>query len=192
MQYFADDCTFDGILFVHYHTIYSISERLSNTWVIVSNAEYVAPNEDNICNEIIDGAQDVVTVTCNYRNKISHLRGRYVTIRRQDNAGAHHLLNFCEVEVLSCHPGSWGIDPINRDCSQSCGRCVEETCGVSDGHCYTGCQEGYWGPNCDNQCHCQPCERIAGCTTGVPQLNFVLLCILSLENAISFVIVFRI
>ena len=131
------------------------------------------PNDNNICNEIIHGQQNVVTLMCEYKDRNSPLRGRYVTIRRKDNAYQHHLLNFCEVEVLSCFSGFWGKYPANEDCSQSCGRCLEETCRVSDGSCYSGCQEGYWGVGCNNHCSCQACD-ISGCTTGEPHINFVL------------------
>ena len=41
------------------------------------------------------------------------------------------------------------------DCSRSCGHCIEETCRVSDGYCYTRCQDGYWGSTCNN--HCKNC-----------------------------------
>ena len=130
----------------------------------MSEEENVTPNDDNICNEIMDGVQDVVTVTCNYNNSNSLLRGRYVTIRRKDDASnRRELLNFCEVEVLSCRPGFWGKDLANGDCSQSCVRCVEGSCRVLDGYCFTGCQEGYWGDSCENECDCEACNRTTGC-----------------------------
>ena len=73
----------------------------------MSDEEEVTLSDNNICNEIIDGEQDVVNVTCNYKNKNPPLRGRYVMIRRKDNAYDRNFLNFCEVEVLSCPPGRW-------------------------------------------------------------------------------------
>ena len=146
-----------------------IADRLSENWVIVSDEKDATLNDNNICNEIVHGEQDLVTVNCNYRGRNPPLRGRYLTIRRKDDANDRPRLNFCEVEVLSCRPGFWGKGLDNGDCSQSCGRCVEQTCRVADGHCYSGCQEGYWGPNCDKQCDCQPCGRFTGCTTIVPR-----------------------
>ena len=141
-----------------------IADRLSDTWVTVSDEEDSTPNDDIICNEIVNGQQDVVTVSCDYKNKNLYLRGRYVTIRRKDSANERHLMNFCEVEVLSCHSGFWGKDSANfRDCSHSCNNCTDETCRVSDGYCYGGCQGGYWGPNCDEQCDCPDCDRLTGC-----------------------------
>ena len=132
---------------------------------MVSDKEDVTPNDDNICYEVKDGVQDVVTVTCDYTDRDSALRGRYVTIRRKENASSRHLMNFCEVEVLSCLPGFWGNDLDNdTDCSQSCGRCIEETCRVWDGYCYTECQDRYWGDSCNNDCDCPVCDRINGCT----------------------------
>ena len=141
-------------------------DRLSNTWVTVSDEEDAKPNDDNICNVILNEVQDVVTVTCDYKNTNPPLRGRFVTIRRKENAPSRHLMNFCEVEVLSCPPGFWGKDSVSfRDCSQSCTNCGDETCRVSDGYCYGGCQGGYWGPNCNKPCNCQDCDRYTGCPT---------------------------
>ena len=74
----------------------------------VSDEEDVTLNDDNICNEIINGVQDVVNITCDYKNRNLSIRGRYVTIRRKDDASDRHVLNFCEVEVMSCPPGTWG------------------------------------------------------------------------------------
>ena len=112
---------------------------------MVSDKEDVTPNSDTICNEVIDGERDVLTVTCGYRNRNVPSRGRYVTIRRKTTVFEKHVMNFCEVEVLSWRLGFCGKDLDNdRDCSRSCGRCVEETCRVSDGFCYTGCQDGFW------------------------------------------------
>ena len=89
-------------------------------------------------------------------------------IRQKDNALAAHGLNFCEVEVLSCPPGRWGYNLNNaEDCLQTCDRCLDnlETCGVSDGYCFTGCEEGFWGGSCDKQCTClgdEPCRGSDG------------------------------
>ena len=71
----------------------------------MTDEEDNAPYDDNICNEITNGKQDVVTVKCDYKNINAPRRGRYVTIRRKDNASDRHLLNFCEVEVMSCFSG---------------------------------------------------------------------------------------
>ena len=120
----------------------------------------VEPDDYNICNEIRNGEQDVVRVTCNYCRKNPPIRGRYVAIRRKDGANERHLMNFCEVEVLSCPPGRWGKDLANGDCSRSCDDCVDQTCGMLDGHCYSGC---------DEQCDCQECDHLPGCPTGESQ-----------------------
>ena len=47
----------------------------------VSNEENVAPNDGNICNEIVNGEQDVLTVTCDYKGRDQPLRGCYVMVR---------------------------------------------------------------------------------------------------------------
>ena len=73
----------------------------------VTDIEDAPPYTDNICNEIKNGQQDVVTVKCDYDNIRAPRRGRYVTIRRKDDASERHLLNVCEVEVMSCYPGEY-------------------------------------------------------------------------------------
>ena len=133
----------------------------------MSEKEDVTLNDDNICNEIIHGARDVVPITCDYKNRNPPLRGQHVTIRRKENAQYKYLLKLCEVEVLSCPPGRWGYSSSNPgdDCSQVCDTCrdVPETCRVSDGYCFTGCQDGFWGDGCDNECDCEACNRTTGC-----------------------------
>ena len=133
----------------------------------VSDEEDATPNDNNIFNEIINGLPSVVTVTCNYRGRNPPLRGRYVTIRRNDESFDEHLLNFCEVKVMSCPPGRRGYSfgSSGDHCSHVCDTCrnKSETCRVSDGHCFTGCQVGFCGCSCDKQCDCKDgaeCEEI--------------------------------
>ena len=57
--------------------------RLSSTWVMVSEEEDATPNSDNICNEINNEQPDVITVSCNYKDKDLPLRGRYVMVRQK-------------------------------------------------------------------------------------------------------------
>ena len=135
-----------------------ITERLSGTWVTVSDEEDAMPNDNNICNEIREWNQHVVTVICNYQSRNAPIRGQYVTIRRKDDAIDRQYMNFCEVEVLSCPPGRWGYNHLNyaEGCSESCSGCNNtlETCRVLDGYCFTGCKGGFWGDSCDKQCNC--------------------------------------
>ena len=155
----------------------SIADGLDYTWVTVSDESYVSeeddttPSDDIICNEIMNGLEAVVNVTCDYKNRTPPLRGRYVKIIRKE-VYDRHLLHFCEVEVMSCPRGRWGYDSSNSDdCSQVCDRCqdVNETCRVSDGHCFTGCQDGFWGGSCNQACNCvddAPCRVSDGyCVT---------------------------
>ena len=46
------------------HIRHLLTDFLSGTWVTVSEEEEAIPNDNIICNEILDGEQDVVTVTC--------------------------------------------------------------------------------------------------------------------------------
>ena len=156
-----------------------IIERLSDTWVIVSGEENATLDSENICNEIMNGQEYVVTISCDYNNKSPPLRGRYVTIRRKDNPINRYIMNFCEVEVMSCPPGSWGYNSGNPadDCSRVCETCrdVPKTCRVSDGYCFTGCQDGFWGGNyCERQCDCpdgDPCDQTNGLCPGCDHIT---------------------
>ena len=141
---------------------------------MVSEEEDVVPNDDNICNDIFDWRKGVVPVTCDYKDRNPPLRGRYVTIRRKEFVIYRHLMHFCEVEVFSCPPGSWEYNMDNADdCSKSCDGCnnTVEMCRVSDGYCYSGCKDGFWGGFCDIQCDCKDgafCNSSSGsCPKGI-------------------------
>ena len=150
----------------------SVLERLSEILVLVSDTEKPSPSDTTICAENKHGQGVDICLGCNYGTRDPpKVRGRYVTIQRKANASKSHLLNFCEVEVLSCHPGWWGIElpKGTEDCSQACSNCNEvETCGVSDGYCYTGCKDGWYGRGCSKQCNCTQatCDRSDGTCTG--------------------------
>ncbi len=115
------------------------SDRLSDSWVLVSNEKRPDPaNPANVCN-YIDDVMDIVTVDCNYQGRAPPSRGRYVMIWSVRKT----IINFCEVEVQSCPIGTWG--PLY---SESCTRCASgATCRVSDGSCYQ-CPRGRVGPDC--------------------------------------------
>ena len=142
--------------------------RLNDTWVMVTNEERPNVNNHNICNEIRNGELPVVTILCNYSNRNpAYIRGRYVMIQKKNVASVRYIMHFCEVVVLSCPPGWWGISlPGTSDCSQTCSNCNEvETCGVSDGHC----KDGWWGGDCNRQCNCvtqTACGRLDGTFAG--------------------------
>ena len=91
-----------------------------------------APNNDNICNEIM-------------------------SIRGKDDATNNDLLQFCEEEVMSCPTGRWGYNMNSLgSCVYDCDKCrnISETCRVSDGHCFSECKEGLWGGSCNQACNC--------------------------------------
>ena len=70
---------------------------MSHTQIRVGIFSDIWKNE--VCNEIIDGKRNVVSITC-----VSPLLGNRVSINTKDN----HMLNFCEVEV-------WGkLEPTNN------------------------------------------------------------------------------
>ena len=133
------------------HSIYIfLTDRLDNTLIIVIDEVDTILNNSNTCNKIRDGNKDVVSVKCDYKGRIPPLlRGRYVMIRSTYLRYPWFILNFCEVEVLSCPPGRWGYNTsFAEDCSRTCGECVE-TCRVSDGYCYSGCRDGFRGDFCE-------------------------------------------
>ena len=132
----------------------SLSDRLDETWVLVSDEERPEFIDQNVCKYIKKGDHDVVSVKCDYKDVKPPRRGRYVMLWRSYVAYEHVEMNICEVQVLSCPPGSWGISMnTGRDCSRNCSNCANpgETCGVSDGLCYSGCKDGWLGTSCDQE-----------------------------------------
>ena len=55
-------------------SVFCISARLSETWVIVSDDEKPTANTDNICNEIVNGKVPVKSVKCNYKSRNPKIR----------------------------------------------------------------------------------------------------------------------
>ncbi|XP_029647801.1 multiple epidermal growth factor-like domains protein 11 [Octopus sinensis] len=92
-------------------------------------------------------------------------------------------LSLCEVEVLQCLPGFYGVR-----CKEFCDLCYENRCDQFSGDCTDGCVTGYnwnkttslceecergtFGQNCSRQCNCfdnTECHHVTGvCPDGCP------------------------
>lgn len=117
-------------------------------------------NTDAICGKV---SGPPYTMQCT----TSPMRGRYVMLQSTWSYNKHWL-NFCEIEIMSCEPGKWGVNlPDGKpDCSRTCHCDDDEPCGVSDGLCHNQCSPGWWGVNCDKPCNCPPdvgCSMLEGC-----------------------------
>ena len=126
----------------------SISDRLDNTWIYVSNEEWPTTDDSNsICSKIIDGQFAIVSKECDYGNQPPPRRGRYVMLKREAGAPEDRVLHLCEVEIFSCTIGHWGIGDLNSldDCSMQCHCKGNNTCRVRDGYCYSECEDTWWG-----------------------------------------------
>ncbi|XP_067679820.1 uncharacterized protein [Haliotis asinina] len=78
-----------------------------------------------------------------------HNRGRYVLLytTTANDKDTQPILDFCEVEVNVCDPGTFGAD-----CENYC-HCKHGVCNYTTGLCPpSGCLAGWKGPNCDVQC----------------------------------------
>ncbi|XP_046374250.2 multiple epidermal growth factor-like domains protein 10 [Haliotis rufescens] len=127
---------------------------------------------------------DVLRVSCPGK-------GRYLvlytaTVNNEPDGYTMPIMDFCEVEVDVCSPGTFGAN-----CDKYC-HCVEEVCdhvsGVCPGGvcrpgwatetCETVCYDGQYGANCSNSCQKRNCkgdnsscnhvtgECIGGCGVG--------------------------
>ncbi len=110
-----------------------LTARQSNTFVFVSNSLKPDPeDENNICNFITDAQKQKLIIYCNYQNQFISKNGRYVMLQRTPGSSESHLLDFCELQVMSCPVGFWKLN-----CSQECPECPSHTaCGLSDGRCF--------------------------------------------------------
>ncbi|XP_067678583.1 multiple epidermal growth factor-like domains protein 11 [Haliotis asinina] len=119
---------------------------------------------------------DVLNVTCSGE-------GRYLvlyttTVNNEKNHLSVPVLDFCEVEVHVCGPGTFGADCDNYChcdgdvCNYVTGVCPSGMClpGWQTQTCDTACDHGTFGTNCSNSCHCVGgmCDHVTGvCPSGV-------------------------
>ncbi|XP_046569024.1 multiple epidermal growth factor-like domains protein 11 isoform X4 [Haliotis rubra] len=78
-----------------------------------------------------------------------HGRGRYVLLytTTANNRDTQPIMDFCEVEVNACDPGTFGAD-----CENYC-HCKDGVCNDITGVCPPGgCLAGWKGTNCDVEC----------------------------------------
>ena len=89
-------------------------------------------------------------------------------LQRENGAHEDQYMHLCEIEIFSCAPDYWGIgdsDANSDDCSKQCNCKGGTNCRVKDGYCYSGCEDTWWGTECDRPCHCSS-EGICNTDTG--------------------------
>ncbi|XP_067678434.1 multiple epidermal growth factor-like domains protein 10 [Haliotis asinina] len=117
---------------------------------------------------------DVLSVTCSGKGRYLVL---YTTTVNNDNVNVP-IMDFCEVEVHVCGPGTFGADCDNYCfcegdvCNYVTGVCPSGVClpGWQTQTCYIACDPGTFGTNCSNSCHCvgETCDHVTGvCPSGV-------------------------
>ncbi|XP_041374925.1 multiple epidermal growth factor-like domains protein 10 [Gigantopelta aegis] len=102
---------------------------------IYSSTEANQTNTGHLCGSTTKDSYDTTTVTCGNT-------ARYITLYREIPNG-ESTMDFCEVEVYICYPGTFG-DDCNRFC-----HCLNGSCKYSTGECTGGCKPNWTGTNCD-------------------------------------------
>ncbi|XP_041346934.1 multiple epidermal growth factor-like domains protein 11, partial [Gigantopelta aegis] len=129
---------------------------------IYSSTEANRSNTGRLCGSTTLNSPDVTTVICNST-------ARYITLYRQqtDNDGKS-TMDFCEVEVFICDPGTFG-----DNCSQFC-HCEDGPCNYVTGQCTggckpnwvgekcNGCDSSHYGELCSKQCSSRHCDKATG------------------------------
>ncbi|XP_041374466.1 multiple epidermal growth factor-like domains protein 10 isoform X2 [Gigantopelta aegis] len=133
---------------------------------IYSSTEANQTNTGHLCGATTINSPDIITVTCDHT-------ARYITLyRNTSNIIGGSIMDFCEVEVYICDPGTFG-----DDCSQFC-YCRSGPCNYTTGECAGGCKPNWAGTKCDGcdsshygvlcrkQCssrHCDETTNISSC-----------------------------
>ena len=162
---------------ISYVTIYTTAgtyrDTIRGVHVYVSASR--TPTDSELCGVQSGSIQSSTIVRC------ATMIGRYVTIRQPDVSMVHMM--FCEVEVQgyqyhSCgfHDGDYRYGPAcvqNCHCQHQC----DVITGVCHGVCSSGwrkvngacartCSSGFWGVNCESDCHCASHNRACDGVTG--------------------------
>ncbi|XP_046556768.1 multiple epidermal growth factor-like domains protein 10 [Haliotis rubra] len=170
-------------IILYFRTNYII--RRNGVHLYTSGTNSSDPTEGNLCDTVTgrpDGTDidDVLNVTCPGT-------WRYLTVYTEtDNDGQGVILDFAEVQVLTCSVGMYGVN-CNRTCNSR--HCVgsTESCDSITGACSSGqfqtgwtgtdcavCVEGKYGQSCARDCSSRQCmvfssmcDRITGtCPAG--------------------------
>ena len=163
-------------------TIYTALGDAKNT--IIGVEVYVSasrtPTNEELCGVQSGDFQSSTTVRC------ATMVGRYVTIRQPDVNMVEMV--FCEVQVQgyqyhSCgfYDDDYRFGPgcvMNCHCEHQC----DVITGACDGDCTSGwrkvngacaltCISGFWGVNCESDCHCDSRNRACDGVTGACDAN---------------------
>ncbi|XP_041374076.1 multiple epidermal growth factor-like domains protein 10 [Gigantopelta aegis] len=128
---------------------------------IYSSTEANQTNTGHRCGSTTKNSPGITTVTCGST-------ARYITLYREIPNG-ESTMDFCEVEVYICYPGTFG-----DDCSQFC-HCLNGPCKYSTGECTGGCKPNWsgtkctvcdfshYGDLCSKNCSSRHCHGISTC-----------------------------
>ncbi|XP_046554709.1 multiple epidermal growth factor-like domains protein 10 [Haliotis rubra] len=176
---------------IHYVSIYFRKDykvRRNGIKIYIADTVFSPTDGVNCYNVIgnINGTDipDVLTATCSGR-------GRYLvlyttTVNNEINNVIVPVLDFCEVEINVCGPGTFGADCDNYChcdgdvCDYVSGVCPSGVClpGFQTERCDTACIYGSYGTNCNQKCSDRNCkgdnsscdrstgECVGGCKAG--------------------------
>ncbi|XP_041372618.1 multiple epidermal growth factor-like domains protein 10 [Gigantopelta aegis] len=86
-------------------------------------------NAGHWCGNTTANSPDITHLTCDDT-------ARYITLYRNS------IMDFCEVEIYVCDPGTFG-----DDCNQFC-HCLDGPCNYTTGECTGGCKQNWTGNTC--------------------------------------------
>ncbi|XP_046571742.1 receptor-type tyrosine-protein phosphatase alpha-like [Haliotis rubra] len=130
---------------IYFRTDYT--PRRNGIQVYLTNTTNTAPPSGLLCYSVTGNIygtdiNDTISVPC-------HGRGRYVLLytTTANDGDTQPKMDFCEVEVNACDPGTFG-----DDCENYC-HCKDGVCNDITGVCPPGgCLAGWKGTNCDVEC----------------------------------------
>ncbi|XP_067684253.1 uncharacterized protein [Haliotis asinina] len=137
------------LVVIYFRTDFTL--RRNGVQVFTASVPSYTPWEGSLCHTVRDeGANipDVLNTTCPGK-------WRYLTVYTNTSNDAHGaILDFAEVEVWldhECNNGTYGID-CNNSCKSR--HCVTSSvqCHPLTGQCAGGCQEGWMGQDCLQEC----------------------------------------
>ncbi|XP_048255257.1 multiple epidermal growth factor-like domains protein 10 [Haliotis rufescens] len=173
---------------VHDVTIYfrtDHKDRRNGIQIYIADT-FANPTDGVNCNNVTEkedrtAIPGVLDVTCSGKGRYLVL---YTTVKHSPKRVP--ILDFCEVQVDVCGPGTFGADCDNychcdgEVCDYVSGVCPSGGClsGWQQDKCDTECTPGNYGPNCSQKCSNRNCktdnsscvrvtgECVGGCMTG--------------------------
>ncbi|XP_041374072.1 multiple epidermal growth factor-like domains protein 10 [Gigantopelta aegis] len=118
-------------LVIYFRTDYTVRKTGVNVY---SSLFANQSNTGHWCGDTTPSSPFITHLTCDDT-------ARYITLYRNTGRGSS-VMDFCEVEVYVCDPGTFG-----DDCTQFC-HCLNGPCNYTTGECAGGCKPNWTGQTC--------------------------------------------